>query len=101
MDLHIGKAKAAEGPGAVQGMIEPWGSGGGGAGMGAGRGGFEGGDGFPEGLGVGPGDEGFVVALEGYGEVQAEEAEGEAVAGGLGGWTAQNASAWAQVTRVR
>jgi hypothetical protein len=101
MDLHIGKAKADEGPGAVQGMIEPWGSGGGGAGMGAGRGGFGGGDGFPEGLGVGTGDEGFVVALEGYGEVRAEDAEGETVAGTAVGWTAQNASAWARVTRAR
>jgi hypothetical protein len=101
MDPHIGKAKADEDPRAVQGMIEPWGSGGGGAGMGAGRGGLEGGDGSPEGLGVGPGDEGFVVALVGYGEVRAEEAEGEAVAGGLGGWTAQNASAWGRVARAR
>ena len=64
MGLHIGKAKADEDPRAVRGMLEAWSSGGGGAGMGAGRGGFEGGDGFPEGLGVGPGDEGFVVALE-------------------------------------
>ena len=53
MGLHIGKAKADEDPRAVRGMLEAWGSGGGGAGMGAGRGGFEGGDGFPEGLGVG------------------------------------------------
>ena len=75
-------------------MLEPWGSGDGGAGMGAGRGGFEGGDGFPEGLGVGTGDEGFVVALEGYGEVRAEEAEGEAVAGGWGGWTPTVSAGW-------
>jgi len=34
-------------------------------------------------------------------EVRAEEVEGESVAGGLGGWTAQNASAWGRVTKVR
>ena len=79
----------------IQGAVQPpWG-------LGAGRGGFEGGEGFPEGLGIGTGDEGIVVALEGYGEVQTEEAQGEAVAGTAGGGTAQNASAWARVTRVR